>query len=121
MRILIRWLVAALALFAAARLVPGIVVESQGAWTAYVVMALVLAFVNALVRPILALLSCPMVLATLGLFLLVVNAMSFWLASRIAQVMGVGFEVHGFMAALLGSIVVSFVSTVLLVLLPDED
>jgi putative membrane protein len=118
-RFIIRWAITAIALFVAAWLVPGIVVESSG-YGIYVVMALVLAVVNALVRPILTLLSCPLILLTFGLFTFVVNAAAFWIASGVAQRLGVGFRVEGFLAALFGSIVVSLVSTALTVLLPDE-
>jgi putative membrane protein len=120
-RLLIRWAITAVALFVAATIVPGIEVE-PGGWPVFAVMAIILALVNALVRPILALLSCPLILATFGLFTFVVNAVAFWIASGLAQRwFDVGFHVDGFLAALLGSIVVSIVSTILTVFLPDED
>lgn len=119
MRFLIRWASTAIALFVAASIVPGIAVTAEG-WPVYVVMALILAVVNALVRPILALLSCPLILLTFGLFTFVVNAVAFWLASAVAQRLAVGFVVADFTAALLGSIVVSVVATLLTVVLPDR-
>jgi putative membrane protein len=85
-------------------------------------MAIILALVNALVRPILTLLRCPLIVITFGLFTLVVNAIAFWMATGIAQRwFDVGFRVDGFLAALLGSLVVSIVSTILTVMLPDDD
>jgi len=110
MKLIIRWVVAALALFAAEYLVPGIRVADPNAWTVYAVMAVVLGLVNALIRPFLSLLSCPFIILTLGVFVLVINALSFWIAARIAEALNVGFFVDDFKAALLGSLVVSVVS-----------
>ena len=110
MKMIIRWVVIALALFAAAYLVPGIRVADPNAWTVYAIMAVVLGLVNAVVRPILSLLSCPFIILTLGVFILVINAASFLLAARIAEALGVGFFVDNFWSALLGSLVVSVVS-----------
>jgi putative membrane protein len=121
MRLLVRWVITAIALFVAAQIVPGIHVE-PGGWPVFAVMAIILALVNALVRPILTLLSCPLIVITFGLFTLVVNAIAFWMATGIAQRwFDVGFRVDGFLAALLGSLVVSIVSTILTVMLPDDD
>jgi putative membrane protein len=83
-------------------------------------MAAVLGLVNAFVRPILALLSCPLVAMTLGLFILVVNAVAFLIAGRLAEWLGIGFTVDGFVPALFGSIVVSVVSTIVTLFVPDE-
>ena len=110
MKLIIRWVVIALALFAAAYLVPGIRVADPNAWAVYAIMAVVLGLVNAVVRPILSLLSCPFIILTLGVFILVINAVSFLLAARIAEALGVGFFVDNFWSALLGSLVVSVVS-----------
>ena len=107
MRFLIRWLIAALALFLAAWVVPGIQVEGN-AWWMYAVMAVVLGLVNAVVRPVLKLLSCGLILLTLGLFTLVINGLMLWLASSIAvHWLHVGFHVHGFWAAFFGALIVS--------------
>ncbi len=120
MKLLIRWLIASLSLFAADWLVPGIYVEEGNALAVFIVMAVILGLVNAIVRPILTLLSCPLIILTLGLFLLVVNALSLWLASYIAvNWFGLGFVVDGFWPAFLGSIVISLVSFILSLLLPD--
>src|SRR5437016_11462922 len=106
-------LLTSLSLFAAAWLVPGIRVQSE-AWTVFAAMAIILGLVNALVRPVLKFLTCPLVLLTLGLFLLVINGITLWLASGIAvNWFHVGFYVEGFWPAVLGSVVVSLVSMVL--------
>lgn len=121
MRLLLRWLIASVALFAAAWLVPGIEVDPDAYWV-YAVMAVILGLVNAVVRPILKFLTCPLILLTLGLFVLVINAVSLWLASWLAvSVFDVGFRVDGFLAAFLGSLVVSVVTVVLGVFVPDEE
>jgi putative membrane protein len=120
MRLLLRWLIASVALFAAAWLVPGIEVDPEAYWI-YGVMAVILGLVNAVVRPILEFLTCPLVLLTLGLFVFVINAATLWLASWLAvNVFDVGFRVNGFLAAFLGALVVSVVTLVLGVFVPDE-
>jgi len=119
-KLLIRWIILSLALVVAAWLVPGIRVRPD-AWTAYAAMAIILGFVNATLRPLLKLLSCPLILLTLGLFVLVVNGIALWLASRIAvDWFGVGFYVNGFGSAFLGALIVSVVSVILNLLVKDE-
>ena len=120
MKLLLRWIVTSFALFVAAWVVPGIRVEGS-AWTTFAVMAVVLGLVNAIVRPILKLLACPLVILTLGLFLLVINGITLWLASEIAtSVLNVGFRIDGFVPAFLGALIVSVVSAVLNIVLRDE-
>ncbi|MEW6338937.1 MAG: phage holin family protein [Acidobacteriota bacterium] len=117
--LVLRWLIAAAALFVAAKLVPGITVEGNS-WAAFAVMALVLGLVNAVVRPLLKLLTCPLILLTLGLFLLVINALMLLLASWLAQAVGFGFHVSGFWPAFWGALIVSVVTMVLSVFVKDE-
>jgi len=121
MKLIIRWAVITLALFAAVYFVPGITVEDPNAWTIFVITALILGLVNALVRPLLKLLSCPLILLTLGLFVLVINGASFLLAARIAQAFGVGFYVDGFWSAFLGALIVSVISVFFNIFLKDRD
>jgi putative membrane protein len=122
MQLLLRWLLTAVALGITAWIVPGITVEGQTGIFAVLVMAVVFGFVNAFIRPLLKLLSCPLIILTLGLFILVVNAISFLLSSWIAQnVFGARFIVEGFWPAFWGAIVVSIVSFLLSLLLPDKD
>jgi len=108
MRLLLRWSISAIAVWAAVRLVPGIQIES-GIWPLFAV-ALILGGVNAIVRPLLRTLACGLVFLTLGLFLLVINAAMLLLAATLSQVAGIRFEVDGFLAAMAGSIVISLVS-----------
>ena len=121
MKLIIRWLTTSLALFAAANLVSGIHVEDQEAWKVFAVMALILGLVNAVIRPFLKVLSCPLIILTLGLFTVVINAVSFMLASNIAQNwFNVNFYVDDFWAALLGSLIVSAVSIVVNTFIKDD-
>lgn len=119
MRLVLRWLVSALAIAIAAWLVPGIHVDGNG-FIVVAVMAVILGLANALVRPILAILTCPLIILTLGLFVLVVNALSFLIAVSFANWLGVGFYVDTFWDALFGSLIVSIVSTLLSLLVYDE-
>jgi len=121
MKLLIRWVVSTLALFAAAYLIPGIRVEDPNAWMVYAMMALILGLVNAVIRPLLKLLSCPLIILTLGIFVLVINGASFLLASRIAEILGVGFYVDGFWSALLGALIVSVISIFFNIFLKDRS
>jgi putative membrane protein len=121
MQLLVRWIITALSLFVAAWIVPGIRVEAQG-WTAFAAMAVILGLVNAIVRPVLKLLSCPLIILTLGLFVLVINAVTLRLASAIAvDWFHVGFYVDGFWAAFLGSLIVSIVSVILSALVREKS
>ena len=119
MNLLLRWVAAAVAVGAAAYFVPGIRVE--GGIETYFVVALVLGLVNALVRPIVKALACGLIVLTLGLFLLVINAAMLWLVSVLAQHFGYGFYVDGVEAALIGSLVISLVSWVQSLLLKDDE
>ena len=120
-RLLIRWLIVAIALGAAVWIIPGISVQDEKAWIAVAVMAVVLGLVNAIIRPILALLSCGLIVVTMGLFMLVINAFTLWLSSWISvNWLNIGFYVDGFFPALLGGIVVSIVSFLLSLFLHDE-
>ncbi len=123
MKLLIRWIIVAIALVVAMALIPGIRVEDTNAWIAVGVMAAVLGLVNAILRPILAFLSCGCITATLGLFMLVINGFTLWLSSWIAQNwLNVGFYVDGIWPAFWGAIIVSIVSFVLsLILVDDRD
>ncbi len=101
--LLIRWVLSALALILTTKVVPGITVNDV---TALFIAALVLGLVNAIVRPILIFFTLPLTFITLGLFLFVVNAITFGLAAWLVP----GFQVAGFLPALLGSIVMSILS-----------
>jgi putative membrane protein len=106
MSLLLTWLVNALALLIITYLVPSIHIRSFG--TALII-ALVLGLINTFIRPVLVLLTLPVTIVTLGLFILVVNALCFWLGASLLK----GFEVSGFWAAFIGSILYSIVSWLL--------
>lgn len=120
MKLIIRWAVITLALFAAVYLVPGISVEDPNAWTVFAIMAAILGLVNAIIRPILKLLSCPLILLTLGLFTVVINGLSFFIAARIAEAVGINFYVQDFWAALVGGLIVSVISVLFNIFLKDD-
>jgi putative membrane protein len=118
--IIIRWVITTIAVLVTTWLLPGIEIEGNGIIVAMAV-AVILGLVNAIIRPILVLLSCGCIVATLGLFLLVVNAATLWIAGWISQLLGLGFYVDGFIPALLGSIIISIISWLLSTLLIGED
>jgi putative membrane protein len=103
MKFLIHWLVIALALWVTAAILPGVGFAST---TALAIAAIVLGLVNALVRPVLTILTLPITILTLGLFYLLVNGFAFFLASKIVP----GFEVAGYWWAVLGALVVGVIS-----------
>jgi len=107
MKLIVRWFLLAAALLLVAQLYPGVNVKSFG-WA--MLAALVLGLFNTLVRPLLVLLTLPVTLLTLGLFLFVINALMFWAA---ASVLGEGFGVAGFGAALIGSLIYSLCGMVI--------
>jgi putative membrane protein len=117
-RLLLRLLINAAALWVATQIVSGI--SFTGDSRLLLVVALVFGVLNALVRPILIVLTFPFLLLTLGLFTLVLNAFMLWLTSALSETLGLGFRVHGFWAAFLGALVVSIVSLALSVFLGSE-
>jgi len=120
MKIIIRWAITAVAIFLTTWLLPGFNVEGTNGFIAVIVAALVLGLVNAIIRPILVFLSCGCVIATLGLFMLVINALTLLLSSWICQSLGIGFYIDGFWPALWGSIIISIISFVLSMILIDD-
>ncbi len=106
MKLLLRWMLLAAALLLVAHLYPGVSLSSFGA---ALVAALVLGLFNTLVRPLLVLLTLPVTVVTLGLFLFVINALMFWAAAGVLD----GFNVTGFGAALIGSVIYSLCSMVI--------
>jgi len=120
-KLLIRWIITVIALIVAALVVPGISVQDERAWVAFGVMALILGLVNAFIRPLLTLLSCGCIILTMGLFMLVINALTLWLSSYIAvNVFDVGFRVDGFWPAFWGALIVSVVSFVLSLFVKED-
>ena len=119
MRFLLRLLINAAALWVAVRIVPGITYE--GGTLPFLGVALVFGLVNAFIRPILKLLTLPIIFLTLGLFALVINGLMLWLTSALATALGLNFHVEGCWTAILGALVVSIVSALLSVFLADAD
>jgi putative membrane protein len=111
MLFLVRLLITAAAVWVATRLVPGI--TYSGSWPGLLGVALVFGIVNASIRPILFFLTCPLVVLTLGLFVLVLNGLMLLLTSALASSLGLNFHVAGFIPAFLGGIVIGIVSAVL--------
>ncbi len=122
MGIIVRILVNAVALWIATLVVDGVDVDASttsGEVLTIVAVAAVFGLINLFIKPIVKLLSLPLYIITLGLFTLVVNALMLLLTSWIAGLLGVPFDVDGFWAAVLGGLVISVVSWLLNVLLPD--
>jgi putative membrane protein len=117
---IIRWAINAVALYAAIALVPGLTPDNPN-WTAYIWMALIFGLVNALVRPILQLLTCPLILLTLGLFTLVINTLMLYVTSYVGDLFGVGLAIDGFLSAFLGAVIISVISLVLTTLVKDTE
>jgi putative membrane protein len=118
MRFILRILINAAALWVAVRFVPGI--SYTGTPLMLLCVALVFGVVNTIVKPIVILLSLPAVLLTLGLFLLVVNALMLYLTAWLSTALGLGFQVRDLGAAFLGAIVVSLASWALSLLLAEH-
>jgi putative membrane protein len=116
---LIRWVINTLALYVAIAIVPGITAESTR-WFALLILGLIFGLLNAVLRPILKLLTCPLYMVTLGLFGLILNTFLFVLTGWLGSKFHFGFTVSSFWAALLGAIVTSVVSYVLTLLFKDE-
>ena len=106
MKIIVRWLLLAAALLLVAYLYPGVLIKSFGS---AMLAAFVLGLFNTLLRPILVLLTLPVTLITLGLFLFVINALMFYFAASVLD----GFHVSGFGAALIGSLLYSLCGMVI--------
>ncbi len=119
MTFLVRLLVNATALFVAAWLVPGI--RHDGSLLNLLVVALLFGLVNSVLRPLLKLLTCPLILLTLGLFILVINALMLMTTGWLSGQFGLGFHVDGFWAAFLGGLIIGLVSLVLSVVIPDDE
>jgi putative membrane protein len=111
MQFILRLLVTAAALWVAVSLVPGI--TYTGPWHHLLLVALVFGVVNAVVRPIILSLTCPLVLLTLGLFIFVLNGLMLLLTAALSTALGINFAVQGFLAAIIGALIIGIVSTVL--------
>ena len=118
MHFLLRLLINAAALWVAIRIVPG--VSYQGQWPSLMFVALVFGVLNASVRPLLKLFTFPLLILTLGLFTLVINAFMLMLTSWVSNLLDLGFHVTGFWAAFWGALVMSMVSLLLSLFVNDR-
>jgi len=119
MKFLLRWGCNAIAIYAAIKLLPGLIFT--GVWWQLCLVALILGLLNALLRPLLKLLTCPLILLTLGLFILFINAMLLWLTAAIAHRLDIPFSIAGFWSAFWGALVISLVSSALSLLVTEDD
>lgn len=113
MRLILVWVLNAIALLAVAYLYPGVQVQD---WLSAAIAALVLGLANTIIKPILVILTLPVTILTLGLFLFVINALLFWGVSNVVT----GFHVNGFWAALIGAILYSVIGWLLSMLIPNK-
>ncbi len=124
MGILIRVVLNAIAVWVATLLVGGVDVTTDSTGKkvlTLVVVGAILGLVNATIKPVVKLLSLPLVILTLGLFALVVNGLLFWLVAAVSNGLGAPFHVDGFWSGFWGAIVVSVVSWLLSIVVPDGD
>lgn len=119
-KFVLRWLINAIALYLAILIVPGL--DLRSGMVSIIWLALIFGFVNALFRPLLKFLTCPLILLTLGLFTLVINTFLFWLTSVIGQSFGLALVIADpiWWNAFLGGLVVSIVSVLMTLILKDE-
>lgn len=119
-RFLLRWLINAVALYAAIFIVSGIGFE--GSWVGIIWLALIFGLVNAILRPLLKFFSLPLIILTLGLFSLVINTFLFWLTSQLGTMFSLNLIIQApvFWNSFLGGLVVSLVSVFLSLILKDE-
>ncbi len=119
-KFILRWAINAVALYLAVIIVPGITLF--GNWVSILWLALIFGLINALLRPLLKVLTCPLIILTLGLFALLINTFLFWLTSVVGQALGFGLVIADpvFWNSLLGALVVSLVSILLSLILKDE-
>jgi putative membrane protein len=111
MNFVLNLLINTFALWAAARVIPGI--AYSGPWYGLLLVALLFGVLNAFVRPVLKFLSFPIVILTLGLFIFILNAFMLWLTSAASRALDLGFAVAGFWPALWGALVISLINIVL--------
>lgn len=119
-RFVLRWLINAVALYAAVALLNGHgITPISTNWLSFIWLALIFGLLNAFLRPLLNFLTCLLNIVTLGLFTLVINTFLFWLTGMIGLNFNIGFLVDGFWTAFLGGLIVSVVSMVLTTMFKD--
>lgn len=125
-KLLIRLAINAVALWVVINGIPGVFngvpgISGPRDWQSILALAFIFGLVNAIIRPIITLLTCPLIILTLGLGTLLVNTLMFYLAGQIGTAFGVGFTVDGFWPAFFGALIVSIISIVLSVFMPDDN
>jgi putative membrane protein len=125
LKLLLRLAINAVALWIVINGIPGVFNGVPGIagprdFGSILALAFIFGLVNALVRPLITFLTCPLIILTLGLGTLLINTLMFWLAGQVGQWFGVGFTVDGFWPAFFGALIVSLVSIVLSVFIPDD-
>lgn len=119
-KFIMRWIINAIGLYLAIFLLDGRGVDFTGRWTDIIWLALIFGLINAFLRPLLKLLTCPLIILTLGLFTLLINTFLFWLTGWIGQSFNLGLSINGFWPAFLGGLIISFVSIALSMIFRDE-
>jgi putative membrane protein len=116
---LIRWVINIIGLYVAVLIVPGVTLATSD-WLGFVWLALIFGLLNALVRPLLMFLTCPLIILTLGLGTLLLNTVMLYILQWASGLFGLGFTLSGFWAAFLGAVVVTLVSVGLTMVFKDE-
>lgn len=118
-RIFITWLINTIAIMIAIKFVPG--VTFTGEWWGILLTGVVFGFVNAIIRPVVKLFTFPLLILSLGLFSFIINAMMLGITSWISEQLNLGFNVEGFKAAFLGSLIISLITLTLSCLVNAGD
>jgi len=116
---IIRWLINMAGLYLAVTFVDGVELASTD-WVNFLWLALILGFLNALVRPFLVMLTCPLLILTLGLGTLVLNTVMLYLLEWFAGLVGIGFTISGFWPAFMGALIISVVSVLVTMVIKDD-
>ena len=110
-RYILQWLITSLAIFAAFSLVPGITFSGNGYEIG--IIAMIYSVINLLIRPILSLITCPMIILTLGMFTVIINGVLLLVTADLAKYFGIDFQIETFFTALIGAVVISLTTFVL--------
>ena len=110
-RYILQWLISSLAIFAAFSLVPGITFSGNGYEIG--IIAMIYSVINLLIRPILTLITCPMIILTLGMFTVIINGVLLLITADLAKYFGIDFQIETFFTALIGAVVISLTTFVL--------
>src|SRR5450759_3960187 len=121
MKLIIRWAINVVALYAAIAIMNGHGITPQSTnWLSFIWLALIFGLVNALLRPLLTFLTCPLIILTLGLGTLLINTLLFYLSGQIGNAFQVGFTVDSFLPAFLGALILSVISFIFNIIFHEE-